>query len=198
MEESVQRKSTQSGSRSRQYATFYVGDLFFGVEVLQVQEVLRAQEMTRVPRADSVVEGLINLRGQIVTAFDMRERLGLGRREGNKPPMNVVIRSEDGAISLLVDEIGDVIEIKEENFEVSHGRLALFASSPGVSRGFCDRCGSSLSYAGEDWPGQIAVLAATLDEPGIATPTANNYVEHKLPWVRLDDDLTRRERFSDD
>lgn len=117
MEQSVQRKSTQSGSRSRQYATFYVGDLFFGVEVLQVQEVLRAQEMTRVPRADSVVEGLINLRGQIVTAFDMRERLGLGRREGNKPPMNVVIRSEDGAISLLVDEIGDVIEIKEENFE---------------------------------------------------------------------------------
>ena len=90
------------------------------------------------------------------------------------------------------------VGMKEENFEVSHGRLALFASSPGVSRGFCDRCGSSLTYAGEDWPGQIAVLAATLDEPGIATPTANNYVEHKIPWVLLDDDLTRRERFADD
>ena len=90
------------------------------------------------------------------------------------------------------------VGMKEENFEVSHGRLALYASSPGVSRGFCDRCGTSLTYAGEDWPGQIAVLAATLDEPGFVSPTAHNYVEHKLPWVRLDDDLTKRARFSDD
>jgi hypothetical protein len=85
--------------------------------------------------------------------------------------------------------------VKEENFEVTHGRLAFCASSPGVSRGFCGQCGSSLTYAGEGWPGQISILVATLDEPGIATPTANVYVEHKLPWVRLDDDLTRYERF---
>ena len=88
--------------------------------------------------------------------------------------------------------------VKEENFEVTHGRLAIWVSSPGVQRGFCDRCGSSLTYAGEGWPGEIAVLAATLDEPGIATPTAHVYVEHKLPWVRLDDDLTKYERFPDD
>ncbi len=87
---------------------------------------------------------------------------------------------------------------KEENFEVTHGRLVLCASSPGVGRGFCNQCGSSLTYTGEGWPGLIGILAATLDEPGIATPTANNYVEHKLPWVRLDDDLTKRARFSDD
>ncbi len=88
--------------------------------------------------------------------------------------------------------------VKEENFEVSHGKLAICVSSPGVQRGFCDRCGSSLTYAGEGWPGEIAVLAATLDEPGIAIPTAHVYVEHKLPWVRLDDDLTRYKRFPDD
>ncbi len=90
------------------------------------------------------------------------------------------------------------VGVKEVNFEVTHGKLALYASSPGVGRGFCGQCGSSLTYAGEDWSGQIAVLAATLDEPGFVSPTAHNYVEHKLPWVRLDDDLTKRARFSDD
>ena len=63
-----------------QYSTFYVDGSFFGVDVLDVQEVLRYQEMTRVPLAASTVEGLINLRGQIVTAIDMRRRLGLHAR----------------------------------------------------------------------------------------------------------------------
>ncbi|MCH7634971.1 MAG: GFA family protein [Proteobacteria bacterium] len=90
------------------------------------------------------------------------------------------------------------VGVKEENFEVSHGRLAICVSSPGVQRGFCDQCGSSLTYVGDRWPGQVSVLAATLDEPGIATPTAHVYVEHKLPWVRLDDDLTKYKRFPGD
>ena len=90
------------------------------------------------------------------------------------------------------------VGVKEENFEVSHGRLAIWVSSPGVQRGFCDQCGSSLTYVGDRWPGQVSVLAATLDEPGIATPTAHVYVEHKLPWVRLDDDLTKYKRFPGD
>src|ERR1035438_10813755 len=60
---------------SGQFSTFYVGDLFFGVDVLHVQEVLCFQPMTSVPQAPEVIEGLINLRGQIVTAIDMRRRL---------------------------------------------------------------------------------------------------------------------------
>ena len=83
--------------------------------------------------------------------------------------------------------------VKEENFEVSRGRLAICVTSPGVERGFCDKCGSSLTYVGDRWPGQVSILVATLDEPGIATPTANVYVEDKLPWVRLDDELNRYE-----
>ena len=110
-------RSEQGNGKTRQYATFFVSDPFFGIEVLNVQEVLRYQEMTRVPRADNVIEGLINLRGQIVTAFDMRSRLQLGERQTGETPMNVVVRTEDGAVSLLVDEIGDVIEVSEENFE---------------------------------------------------------------------------------
>jgi purine-binding chemotaxis protein CheW len=102
---------------ARQYATFSVGDLFFGIEVLEVQEVLRYLEMTKVPLAPGVIEGLINLRGQIVTAVDMRSRLGLPKRSHDQTPMNMVVRSEDGAVSLLVDEIGDVLEVQEDCYE---------------------------------------------------------------------------------
>src|SRR5690606_7837381 len=104
---------------ARQFATFYLEDLFFGVEVDKVQEVLRYQEMTPVPLASSVVEGLINLRGQIVTAIDLRRRLGLEERPDGKRPMNVVLRTDDNPVSLLVDEIGDVLEIPEETFEAA-------------------------------------------------------------------------------
>jgi purine-binding chemotaxis protein CheW len=109
--------SGESRRDARQYATFVVHDLFLGVNVLKVQEVLRYQQMTPVPRADGVIEGLINLRGQIVTAFDMRRRLGLPDRPADRTPMNVVIRADDGAVSLLVDEIGDVIEVESDDFE---------------------------------------------------------------------------------
>ena len=103
---------------SREYATFFVDGLFFGIDVLQVQEVLRYQEMTQVPLAPAVIEGLINLRGQIVTALDMRGRLKLRARAEGQTPMNTVVRTKEGAaVSLLVDEIGDVVEVDAEAFE---------------------------------------------------------------------------------
>jgi len=100
-----------------QLATFFVADLFFGVDVLCVQEVLRFQHMTSVPQAPEVIEGLINLRGQIVTAIDMRRRLQLPPRDSDKAPINVVVRTEDGAVSLLVDEIGDVLDVDRATWE---------------------------------------------------------------------------------
>ncbi len=100
-----------------QLCTFYLGDLFLGVDVQCVQEVIRYQEMTTVPLSQDAIRGLINLRGQIVTAIDLREQLGLPAPEVDKLPMNVVIRTKDGAASLLVDEIGDVVDIEEGNFE---------------------------------------------------------------------------------
>lgn len=102
---------------NRQFCTFYLSDLFIGVEVQQVQEVIRSLDMTRVPLASSVVQGLINLRGQIVTAIDLRCRLGLKPRTDGRLPMNVVVRTDDGPMSLLVDEIGDVLEVDEATFE---------------------------------------------------------------------------------
>ena len=104
-------------STANQYCTFYVDGLFFGVEVLRVQEVIRFQEMTPVPLASNVVSGLINLRGQIVTAIDLRRRLALADRDLAELPMNVVIRTDDGAVSLLVDQIGDVLEVDADSYE---------------------------------------------------------------------------------
>jgi purine-binding chemotaxis protein CheW len=102
---------------SGQFSTFFIEDLFFGVDVLDVQEVLRAQQMTPVPQAPDVVEGLINLRGQIVTAIDMRRRLQMPKLSTGQPPMNIVVSTPDGAVSLLVDEIGDVLDMDASNYE---------------------------------------------------------------------------------
>jgi len=104
-------------SESRQFCTFYLEGLFFGVEVDKVQEVIRHQQTTPVPLAPDVIGGLINLRGQIVAAIDLRRRLELPARPAGQAPMNVVVRSDDGAVSLLVDEIGDVVEVEEQDFE---------------------------------------------------------------------------------
>jgi purine-binding chemotaxis protein CheW len=101
---------------THQLCTFAIDDLLFGVEVTHVQEVIRYQPMTRVPLAPAIIRGLINLRGQIVTALDMRARLELPPREGELP-MNVVLRTNDGVVSLLVDEIGDVVQPDASAFE---------------------------------------------------------------------------------
>jgi purine-binding chemotaxis protein CheW len=117
MDQSPESSTLAHTGNGRQYATFFVDGMFFGVEVLKVQEVLRYQEMTCVPLAPQMVQGLINLRGQIVTAIDMRHRLGLAPRNEDSQPMNVVVRSNEGAVSLLVDEIGDVIEVSGSSYE---------------------------------------------------------------------------------
>ncbi len=104
-------------AEQRQFCTFFLENYFFGVDVQQVQEVLRYQEQTRVPLAPQVIRGLINLRGQIVTAMDLRRRLELSERADDALPINVVVRTADGAVSLLVDEIGEVVDVADDVFE---------------------------------------------------------------------------------
>lgn len=102
----------------QQFCSFAVGGLLLGVDVLRVQEVIRHQPMTAVPLAPPDVRGLINLRGQIVPAIDLRRRLGLPpAAAGAAPPTNVVIRTADGPASLLVDEIGDVVSPAADTLE---------------------------------------------------------------------------------
>ena len=99
---------------TRQYCTFRLAQYLCGIDVLAVHEILRHQPITPIPLAPPVVKGLINLRGQIITALDMRTRLGFPPRTDNKKPVNIVVGfggTEDANTALLVDEIGDVIDI---------------------------------------------------------------------------------------
>lgn len=97
-----------------QFCTFSLDGLWFGVTVDRVQEIVRLQRFTRVPLAPPVICGLLNLRGQIVTVMDLRRRLDLPDRDASAVPMNVVIRTEEGLVSLLVDQIGDVVVVATE------------------------------------------------------------------------------------
>ncbi|MGD0427641.1 MAG: chemotaxis protein CheW [Candidatus Acidiferrales bacterium] len=104
-------------ANTQQFCTFYLENYFFGIELLNVQEVLLQLELTEVPLAPYAVRGLMNLRGQIVIAVDLRRQLGLLERPADKPAMNVIVRTGEDAVSLLVDEIGDVVEVGEDTFE---------------------------------------------------------------------------------
>lgn len=100
-----------------QFCTFFLDQLCFGIEVEKVQEILRQEGMTPVPLSPPEIGGLINLRGQIVTTINLRKRLELPSRINKTPPLNVVVTSNDEIVSLLVDEVGDVLDISEEQFE---------------------------------------------------------------------------------
>lgn len=97
-------------SPSSAILTFTAGPLVLSVPVGRVEEVLRQHPLTAVPLAGRAIGGLMNLRGQIVLAVDLRQRLQLPAREPGADPMHVVIRAHDGLHSLLVDAIGDVID----------------------------------------------------------------------------------------
>lgn len=102
----------------KQFCTFRLGDFFFGIDILQVQEIIRRLSFTRIPLAPTMIEGLVNLRGQIVTAIDLRLRLELPPRSADKSPIHVVVNTADGATSLMVDEIGDMMDLSDDAFEL--------------------------------------------------------------------------------
>lgn len=102
-----------------QLSTFHVGRYLFGVDVSLVQEIVRLQEITPVPLSKPEIAGLINLRGEVLTAIDLRARLGLPPAEGDRDPVNVVVRIGDEPVSLLVDEIDGVQEVSSIPFEAT-------------------------------------------------------------------------------
>ncbi len=101
-----------------QYCTFWVGDLFIGIEVGRVQEVLSHCSITPVPLSPAHVRGLINLRGHIVTAIDMGLRLNVGPAGSEDGEMmHVILNDDHGLLSLVVDRVGDVVEVDKEAHE---------------------------------------------------------------------------------
>ena len=117
----------------RQLCTLFVADLFLGIDVLSVQEVLRARELTEVPLAPDTVQGLLNLRGQIVTTIDLRRRLGLKPNATERESMFVIIRTEADHVAFVVDSVGDVIDVDDSTFEPPPDNLP--ASAQHIIRG---------------------------------------------------------------
>ena len=102
---------------STRLVTFTLGGRWYGVDVSAVQEVLRGLPRTRIPLAPRALAGLINLRGQVLTAVDLRAQLGLPPREDGTEPMLVVIHVDGEPVALLVDSIGAVVDVEPEQFE---------------------------------------------------------------------------------
>lgn len=109
---------------SRQFSTFYIAGSLYGLDVASVQEVTKSLTMTHVPLAPSFVYGLINLRGQIATAIGLRDLFQLNKSESPEEAMNVVCKGEGLLLSLLVDQIGDVLEVEQSLFESTPDTLS--------------------------------------------------------------------------
>lgn len=114
----------------RQFATFWLGDRLYGIDVMKVQEVTNPLNITKVPLAPDFVIGLINLRGQISTAINLRSLFQMEGESVSSEEMNVVAKINDHHLSFLVDRIGDVIEVSQRDFEEAPETI-----SPGI-RGF--------------------------------------------------------------
>lgn len=107
-----------ANERNGQLCGFKVGAGFYAISVLDVQEVIKPQLVTKVPSAPVYVQGLINLRGQIVTAISLKSLFGLeNANEKAEDYMNIIVRSGESLYSLVVDEILDVIDVDEKTFE---------------------------------------------------------------------------------
>ena len=106
-------------SATREVCTFEIAGQTFGVDALDVQEIMPPQRVTRVPLAPPGVAGLLNVRGELVTALDLRHALELPARAASVDPMNIVLRTGEGLVSLLVDAVGEVMPVAESACEVA-------------------------------------------------------------------------------
>jgi purine-binding chemotaxis protein CheW len=110
-------RSEESLKNSKDFLSIHIADQKFGIPILQVQDVLGEQTVTKVPLAPPEVAGSLNLRGRVVTAIDVRCRLGLPKQDKSKKSMSVVVEHNKELYSLIIDRVGDVLSLNDENFE---------------------------------------------------------------------------------
>jgi len=127
--------ATAANTSTQQFLTVFLGSQMFGIPVPHIQDVLGPQILTRVPLAPVSVEGILNLRGRIVTAINIRKRLNEKPAEGKQKNMSVVLEHEAELFSLLVDRVGDVLTI--ENKELEDVPVTLNPKWREVSSGVC-------------------------------------------------------------
>lgn len=100
-----------------QFVTFRLDDEIYGINVMQVQEVLRVTEIAPVPGAPHYVLGIINLRGNVVTVIDTRERLGLEAKEVDESTRIVIIEADKMVVGILVDAVAEVVDLRTSEIE---------------------------------------------------------------------------------
>jgi purine-binding chemotaxis protein CheW len=108
-----------------QFCTFFLNQIYFGIDVMQIQEVIRYQETTPIPLAANDIRGLINLRGQIITVIELKRRLSMSQEVINdeQTSFNIILENHSQPVSLLVDKMGDVVEVDNRYFEPTPATL---------------------------------------------------------------------------
>jgi len=120
----VLEKEDSSAQNMREFLTITIADQLFGIPVLQVQDVLGEQKVTRVPLAPRAIAGSLNLRGRIVTAVDVRNCLGLPVNDKmSAHPMSVVVENQGELYSLMIDRVGDVMSLATRDYESNPATL---------------------------------------------------------------------------
>lgn len=120
----------QSNKAIIELATFHVGDALCGMDILKVQEINKLMEMTKVPQAPDYVQGILNLRGQIVTIIDLGKKLGLGETNLGNDPRNIIVNAPGEYIGLLVRKLSDVVMAEPEKIEPAPANMS------GIQGGF--------------------------------------------------------------
>ena len=113
----AEEATAKSGNKSVELATFYVGDALCGMDILNVQEINKHVEITKVPQSPDYVTGILNLRGQIVTIIDIGKKLGLSPTKLSNESRNIIVKSKEEYIGLVVDSIADVVRADSEKVE---------------------------------------------------------------------------------
>ena len=119
----MDKRTISRNDKTTELATFYLGDALCGIDIRSIQEINRLIDMTRVPQAPDYVLGVLNLRGEIVTVIDLGKKLGLSPATITSNSKNIIINYQNENVGLLVDKIGDVLEIDTRNIEPAPANL---------------------------------------------------------------------------
>jgi purine-binding chemotaxis protein CheW len=113
----MEETTVESASEDLEFSTFYVGGALCGINILNIQEINKHFEITKVPQSPDYIEGILNLRGRIVTIIDLGKKLELAPVSKNKDNRNIIVNSEDEHIGLLIDSISDVVIAQKDDIE---------------------------------------------------------------------------------
>lgn len=118
------KPSSQSNKTVIELATFHVGDALCGMDILKVQEINKLMEMTIVPQSPDYVQGILNLRGQIVTIIDLGKKLGLGQTDLGSDPRNIIVNAPGEYVGLLVNKLSDVVAAEPDMIEPAPANMS--------------------------------------------------------------------------